>query len=70
MKWRRYPAFVALLRSVTPECLLAYAASYQAFIRDRDPQSTLTITEILATWTREMHGERRNAALDSVRVAA
>lgn len=63
MRWRDFPRFVALLRSVQAEGHLdSYAASYQAFIRDYAPDSTLAISQIVQTWTRAMHSDRQVAA--------
>lgn len=64
MRWRDFRSFVALLLSVPAEHLIIYAASYQAFIRSYNDQSTVTITEIVQSWTRDMQrgGDRGPAA--------
>lgn len=54
MKWRNFRAFVALLLSVPADHLIIYAASYQAFIRAYAPDSSLTINQIIQSWTRDM----------------
>lgn len=53
MRWRKFPAFVALLVSAHASGHLhAYAASYQAYIRDHRPDSDLTIAQVLEVWER------------------
>lgn len=50
MRWQRFEAFCTLLRSMPHEHMISYAASYQAFIRSYQPDSDLTISQVLAAW--------------------
>ncbi len=52
LRWRDFSRFRALIGSVTSETLIAYAASYQAFIRSYRPDTDLTITQVLAAWAK------------------
>lgn len=52
MRWRDYRAFVALLLSTPIEQLTIYAASYQAFIKDHNQRSDLTVNDVLKAWGR------------------
>lgn len=52
MRWKRFDQFRKLIGSVTHETLIAYAASYQAFIRAYRPDTDLTISHILEAWAR------------------
>jgi hypothetical protein len=70
LRWRDFTDFIDLLLSAAPTRVLEYAMSYQAFIRENNPASTLTINEVLTVWSREMRGERFNVALSQVDVRA
>lgn len=50
MRWKRFEQFRKLIGSVTHETLIAYAASYQAFIRSYSPSTDLTISQVLSAW--------------------
>lgn len=63
MRWRNPHGFVALLLSVTPQRLLEYALSYQAFIKANTPDSDLTMNDVLVSWRRAMQGDRGPAAM-------
>jgi hypothetical protein len=59
MRWHNFSGFVTLLRSVyATGNLTTYAESYQAFIRDHSPDSTMTISQVMQAWGRLMSGER------------
>lgn len=71
MKWHNFRGFVALLLSVPTEHLVIYAASYQAFIRTHNDQTTLTINQILQAWANDMRrGGDRGPAAPALRMVA
>jgi hypothetical protein len=72
MRWHRYRGFVTLLLCIPAEHLIVYAASYQAYVRDVAPDSTMTINDVLRAWGRMMarDGGRGPAAPALVQQAA
>lgn len=69
MRWLDFKAFVTLLMSVSTDDLIVYAASYQAFIRSYNPQSDMTINDVLQAWNRAMR-DNRGPAAPALRLAA
>lgn len=63
MRWVNFSGFVTLLREVRGHGhLTTYAASYQAYIRDYSPDSTMSLDDVLAAWWRMMDGDLSRAA--------
>jgi hypothetical protein len=54
MRWCSHASFVELLESAAPSRLVEYADSYLAFLRDYNPDSSLTRDEVLTAWARNI----------------
>jgi hypothetical protein len=62
MLWRDHAGFVQLLSDASPARRVEYAESYLMFLASRS-STNLTVREVLATWAREMGGDRGPAAM-------
>jgi hypothetical protein len=63
MRWHNFNGFVTLLKTARDHGhLMTYAASYQAFVRDHSPDSTMTISQVMQAWARIMSGEPQRQA--------